>query len=376
MSTAAGDIGRPLQVVLAGGGTAGHVEPALALADALRRRDPRTRITVLGTERGLETRLVPERGYELTLIPPVPIPRRPSGAMLSVPSRLRRAVRAVEDVLARVHADVVVGFGGYVAAPAYLAARRLGIPFVVHEANARPGLANRLGARRTPYVATATPDSTLPHATYVGIPMRQAVARLDRAAVRKEAAAFFGLDAALPTVLVFGGSQGARRINDAVHGAAADLAAAGIQVLHIVGPKSAADFVGTESAPKRPAYVVVGYCDRMELAYAAADVALCRSGAMTCAELAAVGLPAVYVPLPIGNGEQRLNAAPVVAAGGGLLVEDATCTSAWVRDVLVPLVLDRERVASMGTAAGRFGRRDADDLLVDMVLQAAAGGPR
>ena len=376
MTAAAGDIGRPLQVVLAGGGTAGHVEPALALADALRRRDPRTRITVLGTERGLETRLVPERGYELTLIPPVPIPRRPSGAMLSVPSRLRRAVRAVEDVLARVHADVVVGFGGYVAAPAYLAARRLGIPFVVHEANARPGLANRLGARRTPYVATATTDSTLRHATYVGIPMRHAVATLDRAAVRKEAAAFFGLDAELPTLLVFGGSQGARRINDAVHGAAADLAAAGIQVLHIVGPRSAADYVGTEPSTDRPAYVVVGYCDRMELAYATADVALCRSGAMTCAELSAVGLPAVYVPLPIGNGEQRLNAAPVVAAGGGLLVEDAMCSSTWVRDVLVPLVLDRERVASMGTAAAGFGRRDADDLLVDMVLQAVAGGPR
>ena len=376
MTAAAGDIGRPLQVVLAGGGTAGHVEPALALADALRRRDPRTGITVLGTDRGLETRLVPERGYELTLIPPVPIPRRPSGAMLSVPSRLRRAVRAVEDVLARVHADVVVGFGGYVAAPAYLAARRLGIPFVVHEANARPGLANRLGARRTPYVATATPDSTLPHATYVGIPMRQTVATLDRVAVRKEAATFFGLDAALPTLLVFGGSQGARRINDAVHGAAADLAAAGIQVLHVVGPRSAADYDGTEPSKSGPAYVVVGYCDRMELAYAAADVALCRSGAMTCAELAAVGLPAVYVPLPIGNGEQRLNAAPVVAAGGGLLLEDATCTSAWVRDVLVPLVLDRERVVSMGTAAAGFGRRDADDLLVDMVLQAAARGPR
>ncbi len=376
MTATAGDIGRPLQVVLAGGGTAGHVEPALALADALRRRDPRTGITVLGTDRGLETRLVPERGFELTLIPPVPIPRRPSGAMLSVPARLRRAVRAVEDVLARVHADVVVGFGGYVAAPAYLAARRLGIPFVVHEANARPGLANRLGARRTPYVATATPDSTLPHATYVGIPMRQAVATLDRAAVRKEAATFFGLDAALPTLLVFGGSQGARRINDAVHGAAADLAAAGIQVLHIVGPRSAADYVGTEPSKSGPAYVVVRYCDRMELAYAVADVALCRAGAMTCAELAAVGLPAVYVPLPIGNGEQRLNAAPVVAAGGGLLLEDATCTSAWVRDVLVPLVLDRERVVLMGTAAAGFGRRDADDLLVDMVLQAAARGPR
>ncbi len=362
------DLGRPLQVVLAGGGTAGHIEPALALADALRRRDARTGITVLGTERGLETRLVPERGYELTLIPPVPIPRRLSPALLSVPGRLRRAVAMVEDVLAQRRADVLVGFGGYVAAPAYLAARRRHLPYVVHEANARPGWANRLGARGTRYVATATPTSPLRGAQFVGIPLRQAVATLDRFASRAAGRAFFGLDPGAPTLLVFGGSQGARRINEAVAGAAADLAAAGIQVLHVVGP---AGHVDVELGAGGPAYVVVGYCDRMELAYAAADLALCRAGAMTTAELAAVGLPAAYVPLPIGNGEQRLNALPVVEAGGGLLVEDVDCTSDWVRRTLIPLLTDRDRLVAMGTATATLGRRDADERLVQLVLRAA-----
>jgi len=368
-----GDATRALHVVLAGGGTAGHIEPALALADALRRRDSRTGITVLGTERGLETRLVPQRGYQLTLIPPVPIPRKVSGALLSVPSRLRASIRAVESVLTRTKADVVVGFGGYVAAPAYLAARRCRVPYVVHEANARPGLANRLGARRTRYVVTATRTSSLPHSSYVGMPLRRAVATLDRDATRLEARAFFGLAPGATTLLVFGGSQGARRLNDAVAGAAGALSAAGVQVLHVVGPKGQVD---VETSAGGPAYVVVGYCDRMDLAYAAADLALCRAGAMTCAELAAVGLPAVYVPLPIGNGEQRLNAEPVVAAGGGLLVSDEACTTEWVRTVLVPLLGDPGRVADMGAAAARFGRRDADERLVDVVLRAAASGER
>ncbi len=366
--SAAGDMGRPLQVVLAGGGTAGHIEPALALADALRRRDVRTGITVLGTERGLDTRLVPERGYELTLIPPVPIPRRLTLGLFSLPNRLRRAVSAVEDVLAQRQADVLVGFGGYVAGPAYIAARRRHLPYVVHEANARAGLANRLGARGTPYVATATQASTLRHAQFVGIPLRQAVATLDRAAARAQGREFFGLGADTPTLLVFGGSQGAKRINDAVASAAADLGAAGVQVLHVVGPKGHVDVPASAGGP---AYVVVGYCDRMDLAYAAADAAVCRAGAMTVAELSAVGLPAAYVPLPIGNGEQRLNAQPVVAAGGGLLVEDEQCTSDWVRRTLIPLLTDPARMAAMGTAAATLGRRDADQRLVQIVLAAA-----
>jgi UDP-N-acetylglucosamine--N-acetylmuramyl-(pentapeptide) pyrophosphoryl-undecaprenol N-acetylglucosamine transferase len=357
-----------VHVVLAGGGTGGHVEPALATADALVRADPAARVTALGTTRGLETRLVPERGYELALIPPVPLPRRPSTELLRLPGRVREAVREVEGVLRRTAADVVVGFGGYVALPAYLAARRSRVPLVVHEANARPGLANRIGARLTPYVAVATPDVPLPHARHVGIPLRRSVSTLDRAARRAEARAAFGLDPDLPTVLAYGGSQGARRINEAVMGAAAVLTAAGVQVLHAVGKDNeGARIPPTDGAP----YVVVPYLDRMDLAYAAADLALCRAGALSCAELAAVGLPAVYVPLPHGNGEQRLNAEPVVRAGGGLLVDDAALTVDWVAATVPGLARDTERLARMSAAAASFGRRDADDLLVAMVREAA-----
>jgi len=359
----------PLQhVVLAGGGTAGHISPALAVADALRRRFPDVGITMLGTERGLETRLVPERGYDLALIPAVPVPRRPSLDLGRVPTRLRAAVHAVETVLDRTAADVLVGFGGYVSAPAYLAARRKHIPYVVHEANVRAGLANRLGARFTPYVALAVPG-VLPQGRYVGIPLRPAVSHLDRQASRPDARHALGLDADRPTLLVSGGSQGSRRLNQAAAGAARGLADAGIQVLHAIGP---ANVLTVDRRPDDPPYVVVPYLEHMELGYAAADLMLCRAGANTCAELAAVGLPGVYVPLPIGNGEQRLNARPVVDAGGGLLVDDADCTPGYVASTVVALLLDRDRLDAMGHAAAAFGRRDADEQLVDLVLEAVA----
>lgn len=362
-----------MHVVLAGGGTAGHIEPALALADALRRNDPEVGITALGTSRGLETRIVPARGYALELIPAVPLPRRMSADLLSVPVRLQRTIRATEAVLERVGADVVVGFGGYVALPAYIAARRLGIPVVVHEANARAGLANRVGARSAARVATSTPDSKLPGAEYVGIPLRHAIATLDRPALREESLAHFGLEADRPTLLVFGGSQGARSLNQAVELAAPDLRAAGVQLLHAAGP---ANTVEVASPRQSPRYIVVEYLERMDLAYAAADMALCRAGAMTCAELAAVGLPGVYVPLPHGNGEQRLNALPIVAAGGGLLVDDSELTPSRITGEIVPLLTDPEALALMGQAASTVGRRDADVKLVDMVMDAARDGTR
>ena len=153
-----------MHVVVAGGGSAGHIEPALAFADAPAPADPTAEVTALGTERGLETRLVPARGYELALIPAVPLPRRPGRELFAVPGRLRAAVGAAADVLREPRADVLVGFGGFVSGPAYLAARRLGVPIVVHEANARPGRANQLGARLTPYVATTFPGSRSAHA--------------------------------------------------------------------------------------------------------------------------------------------------------------------------------------------------------------------
>jgi len=362
-----------MSVVLAGGGTAGHVEPALALADALRRANPRIPITCLGTERGLETRLVPLRGYDLELIPAVPLPRSVNRQLLSVPGRLGAAVGAATAVLDRVGAEVLVGFGGYVATPAYLAARRRGISIVVHEANVRPGLANRIGVRLTRHVFTGQPGTKLPHATYIGIPIRREIAGLDRLALGDKARAHFGLRPDLPVLLVTGGSQGARSLNQAVVAAAGWIRSAGVQVLHIVGPRSDID------APPpggEPPYVALPYLDRMDLGYAAADFALCRAGAMTCAELTAVGLPAAYVPLPHGNGEQRLNAAPIADVGGGIIVDDAQLSPEWIADTLLPVLLDPELVAAMSRAAAEAGRRDADRRLAAEVINVMRGGGR
>ncbi|MGH3357356.1 MAG: UDP-N-acetylglucosamine--N-acetylmuramyl-(pentapeptide) pyrophosphoryl-undecaprenol N-acetylglucosamine transferase, partial [Nocardioidaceae bacterium] len=289
-----------LRVLLAGGGTAGHTSPLLATAAALEAAEAEVDITCLGTPRGLEVTLIPEAGYPLELVPPVPMPRRPSGELARVPVRLRRSFRAALDIVDRVRPDVIVGFGGYVSVPAYLAARRRGLPLVVHEGNALPGMANKLGARLTHQVATSFPDTDLTHATYVGLPIRRAISTLDRAARRDEGRAAFGLDESLPTLLVTGGSQGARSINRAVSATARAFADAGIQVLHAAGRP---EEVQPERRDGDPAYVVAPFIERMDLAYAAADLIVCRSGANTVTEVASVGLPAAFVPLPHGNGE-------------------------------------------------------------------------
>jgi UDP-N-acetylglucosamine--N-acetylmuramyl-(pentapeptide) pyrophosphoryl-undecaprenol N-acetylglucosamine transferase len=357
-----------MKVLLAGGGTAGHTSPLLATADALRRIDDSVEVTALGTPRGLETRVVPEAGYSLELVPPVPLPRRPSGDLVRVPARLRGAMKATLEVLDRVRPDVVVGFGGYVSVPAYLAARRRGLPIVVHEGNALPGIANKLGARLTSHVATSFPDTPLRHAVYIGLPIRRMISTLDRRALREKARRSFGLDEETPTLLVTGGSQGARRINEAVSAAHEAFAAAGVQVLHVIGPKNE---VTVERGAGATPYVVLPYVDRMDLAYAAADLAVCRAGANTVTEVASVGLPAAFVPLPIGNGEQELNARPVVEAGGGLLVHDAALTPEWVAATLPGLARDAERLAAMSAAASGLIPRDADEKLARMILAAA-----
>jgi UDP-N-acetylglucosamine--N-acetylmuramyl-(pentapeptide) pyrophosphoryl-undecaprenol N-acetylglucosamine transferase len=360
-----------MRVLLAGGGTAGHTSPLLATADALRRLDPTVEVTALGTPRGLETRVVPEAGYPLELIPPVPLPRRPNADLARLPLRLRSSVKAALAILDRLQPAVVVGFGGYVCVPAYLAARRRKLPLVVHEGNALPGIANKLGARFTRHVATSFPDTPLRHASYVGLPIRRMISSIDRAATRDDARRTFGLDVDRPTVLVTGGSQGARRLNQSAAGAAAGFLAAGVQVLHVVGPSG---YASVARGAGEPPYVVLPYVDRMDLAYAAADLVICRAGANTVTEVASVGLPAVFVPLPIGNGEQELNARPVVDAGGGLLVPDGALTPEWVTSTVPALVTDRERLTRMSSAAAGLIPRDADEKLARMVLAAAGRG--
>jgi UDP-N-acetylglucosamine--N-acetylmuramyl-(pentapeptide) pyrophosphoryl-undecaprenol N-acetylglucosamine transferase len=355
--------------LLAGGGTAGHVNPLLATADRLREREPDAAVLVLGTAEGLESRLVPERGYELLTIPRTPFPRRPGADLVRFPGRWRATIAAARAHLRGRGVDVVVGFGGYASAPAYQAARRERLPIAIHEANARPGLANRLGARWTRFVGVTFASTRLSHARLVGFPLRREIEALDRLASRAEGAREFGLDPMRPVLLVTGGSSGAERINRTVSASVERILGAGWQVLHLSG--------GLRDAipdPGLPGYRLVEYTDRMDLAIAASDLAVARAGSATVSEFSAVGLPAVFVPYPVGNGEQELNAADAVAAGGALVVADAGFVPEWVESGLVPLLQDRARVAGMAARIASVGHRDGADRLVDIVLAARDAG--
>lgn len=357
----------PLSVVLAGGGSAGHVSPLLAIAHAIKATVHDAAILAVGTREGLEARLVPAAGFELAFIERIPLPRKPSVDLLKLPLRMIRAVATAKTLLQDAKADVLVGVGGYVCTPMYLAAKSLGVPIVIHEANTKAGLANKVGARYTSFVGTAFEATKIRHAHLVGMPMRKAVATLDRAAERAAARERLGLEAGLPTLIVTGGSLGALRINNAVAASLEALAAAGIQTLHITGKGKSVE--GSDGGLlTAPLYRQVEYVDRMEDVYAAADLLLCRSGAGTVSEVAAVGLPAVFVPLPVGNGEQARNAAELVAAEAALLVADAALTAQWIIDTVIPLCLDEPLLTRMGESAARLGIRDAAESMAGMVL--------
>jgi UDP-N-acetylglucosamine--N-acetylmuramyl-(pentapeptide) pyrophosphoryl-undecaprenol N-acetylglucosamine transferase len=356
--------------VLAGGGTAGHVNPLLAIADELRRRDPTASIVFVGTAEGLEAKLVPERGYELVTIARLPFPRRPNKAALRFVSQWRGAVHLIEALIAERAVDCVIGVGGFASAPAYVAARRTQTPLVIHEANARPGLANRLGARSTLFVGVAFEGTPLPHATLVGMPLRREIEQLDTARERANARISFGLEPDRPTLLVTSGSQGARSINETITAAVPDIVKAGYQILHIVGSNA------PEKLATGKGYVSLPYCDRMDSALASATLVVSRAGSATVSELTALGIPAIYVPYPVGNGEQRFNAAGVVGGGGGVLVADQQFTVQWVRENLIPLLRDEEAITKMGEAAEATGVRDGSARMVNLVELALSRGSR
>ncbi|WP_314502605.1 undecaprenyldiphospho-muramoylpentapeptide beta-N-acetylglucosaminyltransferase [uncultured Microbacterium sp.] len=355
--------------LLAGGGTAGHVNPLLAVADELRERDPDAEILVLGTREGLEARLVPERGYELLIVDRVPFPRRPDRAAAAFPVRFRRAIAQVRAHIRDRGVDVVVGFGGYAAAPAYVAARRARVPVVVHEANAKPGMANALGARRAAGVGVAFAGTPIRNARVVGMPLRREIVELDRTALREEAAAYFGLDSERPVLLVFGGSLGALRLNEAFGAAWQDVLEAGWQLIHVTGERSELRDPGVTG------YAMRRYVDRMDLAFALADLIVSRAGAATVSEISALGIPAVYVPYAVGNGEQALNAQSAVHAGAAIVIPDAELTADRVRSEVVPLLADEARRAAMTQAAASVGTRTGTQNVVAMIDEALRGRP-
>lgn len=350
--------------LFAGGGTAGHVNPLIATADRLRERESDAVVLVLGTAEGLEARLVPERGYELLTVPRLPFPRRLNRDALRFPGRWRAAVAQVRAIIRDRQVDVVVGFGGYAAAPAYLAARREKVPFAIHEQNAKPGIANRFGARLTRFVGVTFASTRLAHATVVGMPLRHEIEQLELAPARAEARALFDLDHRKPTLLVTGGSIGARRLNDSVSASVAAILGSGWQVLHITGSRSPVDDPGLAG------YHLLEYCDRMDLALAVTDLAVSRSGAGIVSELAALGIPAVLVPYAVGNGEQAYNARDAVQAGGAIVVTDDSFSPDYVHDLLPALLQDRARIADMAARMTSIGVRNGADRMVDLVLSA------
>lgn len=361
--------------LLAGGGTAGHVNPLLALADALTDKDAANQVWALGTAEGLETKLVPARGYELLAVAKLPFPRKLNGYAFRFPFAFLHAISTVKRYLKLHKIDLVVGFGGYASAPAYIAAKQLGIPAVVHEANALPGWANRLGAKSAAAVGVAFASTDLPKAHLVGMPLRKEIEILvesidgspDLPRAKANAREFFGLAPDSTTLLVTGGSLGAKRINETVEDSRNILSAAGIQVLHIVGGNSDLEPIETKE------YVRLSYCDRMDLAILASDFAVSRAGSSTVSEFAAAGLPALYVPYPVGNGEQRFNVTDLLAAGGGMVVDDREFTPEFVARDLVAAVSNSKRLKEMSIAAKSAGISNGTERLMALVSGVLSG---
>lgn len=360
-------------IVLAGGGSAGHVSPLLAIAAELRKQVPGAEISVIGTARGLETRLVPAAGFDLSLIEPVPFPRRPSLAALRFIPRFLKARKQAMNVVDAVAADVVVGVGGYVCTPVYLAAKARKVPMVIHEANITVGLANRVGARFTTALAKAFTQCHFPGASWVGMPMRADIASLDRAAERVGARERLGLRQDAPVLVVTGGSLGAVRINERIAALIPEFDARGIQVVHLTG--AGKSVLGADGAVlSSENYQQREYLDTMADAYAAADMVICRAGAGTVCEVAATGVPAVFVPLPIGNGEQKFNAATLSDHGAALQVSDAEFSEQWVRLHVFPILEDPGALKTMSERALALGKRDAAELMARLVREQLPAG--
>jgi UDP-N-acetylglucosamine--N-acetylmuramyl-(pentapeptide) pyrophosphoryl-undecaprenol N-acetylglucosamine transferase len=361
------------RIVIAGGGTAGHVIPGLALARVLEARGHD--VGFIGTPQGLEARLVTDAGFEFHAVPARPFVRNVSWDAVKAPFVAARAVSATRKLVR--DANAVVGMGGYVSVPAVLAARRAKVPAVLHEQNAIPGLANRVLARLAAAVGVSFADArrSFPRRLRVevtGNPVRPEILRVvqERDALAKEAREVLELEEGRRTVLIFGGSQGALHIDRAAVGACRLLwARRDLQIVLITGPAHRETIA--RALPSSSGGLVVrllGYLDRMELPYACADLAVCRSGATTIAEVAVCGIPSLLIPYPYATrGHQEANARALQRAGGAAVLLDEQLSSDSLAARIESLIDHRERLEAMAARARAFGRPDAGECLADLV---------
>ncbi len=360
--------------IVAGGGTAGHVVPGLAIAEELVRRGvPREQVHYVGSSRGIETRLVPDAGFPLTVLPGRGIQRRLTlanvGAILGLVSAVLTGIRLVR----RLRPAVVVGLGGYASVPCVIGAVLWRVPIVVAEQNAVPGLANRLAGRFAKACAVSFDGTDLPRATWTGNPVRPEVVALAATgdADRQAARTRLDLPADRAVLAVFGGSLGARRINDAVADAVSQWSGrADLAVRHVTGTRDHAEMLERVTLPADAllTHQLVAYEDDMPSVYAAADLVLCRAGASSVAELAVAGVPAVLVPLPGAPGDhQAANAAALVDAGAAVLVPDSELDGDCVVATVGRLLDEPGRLAEMARSAAHVARPDAAAAVVDRV---------
>lgn len=358
-----------VSVVIAGGGTGGHVYPGLALAEAIIQRRPDALLSFIGTQRGLEARAVPAAGFELDTIDVLPWARTLGARRFLTPLTAVKAALQAGRILKRRRVSVVVAMGGYASLPAALAARRARVPLVVHEQNAIPGRANRISARLTRTVAATFAQSVKHFARpgdvrVVGNPLRAALARIDRGALRGAAVAHFGLDPAKTIVLFTGGSRGAERLSSAARALAGEWSQdTSMQILLIAGRDRA--------QPASGPIVEVEFTDRMDLAYAAADLVVSRSGAGIM-EIAAAGLPSILIPYPFARDQhQAANARAFAEAGAAVVVADDQATPERLGLQIRSIAGDPRLRARMAEAAGALARPNAAADLAAMVLDAA-----
>lgn len=367
------------RILFAGGGTAGHVFPALAVARALTELAPDVEPVFVGTEDRLEDRLVPAAGFRIHHVAALPLPRRLSPSLLKVPGGLRAAVKRCRQIISEEQAVAAATFGGYVSFPVSRAAHTVDLPLVIHEQNSVPGLANRFAGRWASRIAVTFPGSAerFPHPDKVvvtGNPVRDEMLSLDLDARRADARAAFGLDPDIPTLLVFGGSQGARSLNRAIvkaHGLWS--APEQLQVLHAAGGslhgEAAAAWERARSQTSGPRVRCVDFIEDMGAAYAAADIVVCRAGATSIAELTALGRPSVLVPYPHATRDHQMhNARALAQVGGAQVIEDAELTGRRLVDAVEPWIADATARTNAARAARVFGRRDAAVQVARLVL--------
>ena len=372
-----------MNVMLSGGGTGGHIYPALAVAEAIRQKYPDSRLVYVGNVDGMEHELAKEAGYEFIPVSVAGFKGRGPLQMLQMLYKNWRGLAEAKALLRQFHPDLVIGTGGYACGPLLLEATRLHIPTLLHEQNAIMGKTNKILSRHVNKICLTFPIANLPDVVsakceLTGLPVRRAILETDTAAVRQH----LGLAVDKPVLVVTGGSQGARHINQAMAELWPELLAAGVQIVHITGEKlfdETAQLARRNGLPVDPktqqakdGFLLLPYLHHMEYALAAADLVISRAGASFLAEVMALGRAAILVPYPYAAGNHQVyNAQALVEAGAALLIEDAALSAQSLRQALQKALFDINLREKMAANSAALGKREAATAIIGVAAAVA-----